>query len=113
MDLSISNPTWFSNLGETTGHFGTVIIRGGDEIDETTAISQASNAKGPSTAPGLLESPCVSASGVELDKQGYFTYIVLIFFHSKEKFHATLFWKENSLLETGEIRPLYKWLFSR
>ncbi|XP_062111408.1 serine/threonine-protein kinase 1 [Humulus lupulus] len=49
-------------------HFGTVIIHGGDEIDEANIVSRVSNAKGPSTAPGLLESPNVSALGVESDK---------------------------------------------
>ncbi|PON79712.1 Serine/threonine protein kinase [Parasponia andersonii] len=45
---------------------GEVIVHGGDEIGETTSISQVSNAKGPSAALGL-ESRYVSALGVESD----------------------------------------------
>lgn len=51
------------------GIFGTVIVHGGDEIDETATVSRVSGVREPSPTPGILETPSVSkshASSVEI-----------------------------------------------
>lgn len=64
----------FFLIDEVTGNFGTVIVHGGDDMDEAATEMQLSNVKESSLAPGHLKRPSISfTESKSADPRYFFT----------------------------------------